>query len=62
MPHVPIRSEQGDYEIYYRLFDSDEERPQVVLLMGLGGIHGLWKFQFERLRRPSASFSPLEPS
>lgn len=58
MPHVAIRSEQGDYEIYYRLFDSDEERPQVVLLMGLGGIHGLWKFQFERLGRHPRALGP----
>lgn len=54
MPHVQISSPNGDYQIYYRRYPETEndsemnsKRPQVLLLMGMGGTHGLWKFQSE---------------
>lgn len=53
MPHVQINSPNGDYQIYYRRYPETEndpeikKRPQVLLLMGMGGTHGLWKFQSE---------------
>lgn len=54
MPHVNIQSANGDYQIYYQRLPEHAEdlndRPRVLLLMGLGGTHGLWKFQFEYLQ------------
>ena len=54
MPYVQIKSPDGNYQIYYQQFPVDVEdldgRPQVLLLMGLGGIHGLWKFQVDYLQ------------
>ncbi|CAE7340777.1 rutD [Symbiodinium pilosum] len=56
MPFVEVSLSSGSpYEIYYRTFPeaSTEDlrnRPRVILLMGLGGTHSLWKPQIAHLQ------------
>ncbi|CAJ1353351.1 unnamed protein product [Effrenium voratum] len=56
MPFVQISPASGGHQVYYRLYpeggaNASNGRPKVLLLMGLGGIHGLWKFQSEFLQQ-----------
>mmetsp|Transcript_27494 Transcript_27494/g.64079 ORF Transcript_27494/g.64079 Transcript_27494/m.64079 type:complete len:327 (+) Transcript_27494:69-1049(+) len=57
MPFASISSQSGHaYQIYYRTFPEGivsglESRPRVVLLMGLGGTHALWRPQIDYLQR-----------
>ena len=55
MPFVQISSSGSAYEIYYRTFPEKSAadlstRPRVILLMGLGGTHSLWKPQISHLQ------------
>mmetsp|Transcript_76596 Transcript_76596/g.135123 ORF Transcript_76596/g.135123 Transcript_76596/m.135123 type:complete len:322 (-) Transcript_76596:7-972(-) len=56
MPFVDALNACGTpYKLYYRLLprdvktDSSENRPRVLLLMGMGGVIENWKFQTEHL-------------
>jgi len=58
MPFVQMSSSSSGsaYEIYYRTFPEETSadlrgRPRVILLMGLGGTHTLWKPQVDHLQK-----------